>query len=198
MKQRTGRLAETWGLELSAMVLFAMLAGTGVVLMFFYRPVETWAWVDVVDMHEVSWAGSLRRLHHWGAQVLLVVVWLHMLRTFLLGAHRPPGRTNWKIGVVLLALTLALATTGYLLPWDRAAVSALELHHPTLGGKTAALEGPATSFGAEGAKGDPDSTGKEKRLLWIYVAHCVFLPAVAIFFVLQSRRLARRATEADP
>jgi menaquinol-cytochrome c reductase cytochrome b subunit len=48
-------------------------------------------------------------------------VFLHMGRTFLFGAYKYPRELNWVIGVVLLILTLVMALTGYLLPFDQRA-----------------------------------------------------------------------------
>lgn len=171
MKKLTGKLAETWGLGATAGALFALLVLTGGVLMLHYRPVVDLAWADVVDLREISWAGSFRKLHYWAAQVLIIVVWLHLLRTFLRGAHRRPRQGHWALGVVMLALTLAMATSGHLLPWDLPAVSGLSLHHPSIDGASTA----ATSLGS-------------RHLLWIYVLHCVFLPALMVGLIAYAKR----------
>jgi quinol-cytochrome oxidoreductase complex cytochrome b subunit len=41
-----------------------------------------------------------------------------MGRVFFYGAYKYPRELTWVIGVVLLILTLVMAFTGYLLPWD--------------------------------------------------------------------------------
>ena len=48
-----------------------------------------------------------------------------MARVFYTGAYKPPREFNWVVGVILLLLTLLLAFTGYLLPWDQLAVWAV-------------------------------------------------------------------------
>jgi menaquinol-cytochrome c reductase cytochrome b subunit len=48
-----------------------------------------------------------------------VLVFLHMGRTFFFGAYKYPRELNWIIGVVLVLLTLMMALTGYLLPFDQ-------------------------------------------------------------------------------
>src|SRR6202035_533810 len=63
----------------------------------------------------------VRGMHLWGASVMVVLVFLHMGRTFLFGAYKYPRELNWVIGVVLLILTLVMALTGYLLPFDQRA-----------------------------------------------------------------------------
>ena len=49
----------------------------------------------------------MRGMHRWGATVMIVLVFLHMGRTFFFGAYKYPRELNWVIGVVLLVLTLA-------------------------------------------------------------------------------------------
>jgi quinol-cytochrome oxidoreductase complex cytochrome b subunit len=63
----------------------------------------------------------VRGMHKWGASVMVVLVFLHMGRTFFFGAYKYPRELNWVIGVVLLILTMAMGFTGYLLPFDERA-----------------------------------------------------------------------------
>ncbi len=176
MKKLTGRLAETWGLGASASALGALLLLSGIVLMFHYRPMTALAWADVVDLREASAVGALRGLHYWSAQILVLVLWLHLLRVFLGGRHRAARRGNWMVGVLLLVTTLAMAATGHLLPWDQQAVSAWALQHPS-------PSPPPAS---------PPSELGDGHLLWVYAAHCVVLPLVAAALIVEHRRRHRR------
>jgi quinol-cytochrome oxidoreductase complex cytochrome b subunit len=58
-------------------------------------------------------------MHKWGASVMVILVFLHMGRTFFFGAYKYPRELNWVIGVVILILTMTMAFTGYLLPFDQ-------------------------------------------------------------------------------
>ena len=58
-------------------------------------------------------------MHKWGASVMIILIFLHMARTFFFGAYKYPRELTWVIGVVLLILTLAMGFTGYLLPFDQ-------------------------------------------------------------------------------
>jgi quinol-cytochrome oxidoreductase complex cytochrome b subunit len=58
-------------------------------------------------------------MHRWGSSVMVILVFLHMGRTFFFGAYKYPRELNWVIGVVLLILTMTMAFTGYLLPFDQ-------------------------------------------------------------------------------
>lgn len=63
----------------------------------------------------------VRSLHYWGASFMVVVVFLHMLRVFYVGAYKKPREVIWMIGTLLFVTVLAFAFTGYLLPWDQEA-----------------------------------------------------------------------------
>jgi quinol-cytochrome oxidoreductase complex cytochrome b subunit len=58
-------------------------------------------------------------MHRWGASVMIILIFLHMGRTFFFGAYKYPRELNWVIGVLLLVLTLMMGLTGYLLPFDQ-------------------------------------------------------------------------------
>jgi menaquinol-cytochrome c reductase cytochrome b subunit len=58
-------------------------------------------------------------MHKWGSSVMVILIFLHMGRTFFFGAYKYPRELNWVIGVVLLILTMAMSFTGYLLPFDQ-------------------------------------------------------------------------------
>ena len=60
-------------------------------------------------------------MHKWGSSVMVILVFLHMGRTFFFGAYKYPRELNWVIGVVLLILTMVMSFTGYLLPFDQRA-----------------------------------------------------------------------------
>jgi quinol-cytochrome oxidoreductase complex cytochrome b subunit len=50
---------------------------------------------------------------------MVILIFLHMGRTFFFGAYKYPRELNWVIGVVLLILTMTMSFTGYLLPFDQ-------------------------------------------------------------------------------
>jgi quinol-cytochrome oxidoreductase complex cytochrome b subunit len=172
--------------------LFLVETITGLLLMFYYRPVPDYAFVDMKTLENaVQFGMALRNLHRWGAHLMVILVMFHMLRVFLTGSYRPPREFNWVVGVVLLVLTLLLSFTGYLLPWDQLAFWAV-----TVGTNMAAAtpligsEGPFHSwFGVTPLNdvrflllGDMKVGGS--TLLRFYVVHCVGLPLVAIVLMM--------------
>jgi quinol-cytochrome oxidoreductase complex cytochrome b subunit len=52
---------------------------------------------------------------------MVIVVFLHLLRTYLLGAYKYPREMTWLTGGVLLLVVLVLGFSGYLLPWNQRA-----------------------------------------------------------------------------
>jgi menaquinol-cytochrome c reductase cytochrome b subunit len=111
-----------WFYTLGSATMFAFLsqAVTGVILAMYYDPSPTRAYDSVQHITNDVFLGDIvRGMHRWGATVMVVLIFLHMARTFFFGAYKYPRELNWVVGVVLLILTLAMALTGYLLPFDQ-------------------------------------------------------------------------------
>jgi quinol-cytochrome oxidoreductase complex cytochrome b subunit len=122
----TLRWATTWGLGIVALASFLLTLGTGILLMFYYKPYPDVAYASIKDIHFVVPTGQLiRNIHRWAAHVMVVSVFLHMARVFYTAAYRAPRELNWVIGMLLLVVTLGLSFTGYLLPWDQLAYWAI-------------------------------------------------------------------------
>ncbi|MHC5008571.1 MAG: cytochrome b N-terminal domain-containing protein [Planctomycetota bacterium] len=116
----TIRYTHTWGLGGMSMLLFLMLAATGVLLLFVYEPSPGAAYDSIVTIQREVFFGKLvRNIHYWSANLLIAVVVLHLLRTYLTGAYYGPRQFTWVIGLVLLLCVVIANFTGYLLPWDQ-------------------------------------------------------------------------------
>jgi len=86
----------------------------------YYEPDPTRAYESARHITEDVFLGELvRGMHKWGSTVMIILIFLHMGRTFFFGAYKYPRELNWVIGVVLLILTMAMSFTGYLLPFDQ-------------------------------------------------------------------------------
>jgi cytochrome b6 len=192
IKQQGIALSYTWCMGGITFFLFLVETLTGVLLMFYYRPTLEWAFYDIQALRDVQTLGIMREIHRWGAHLMIITVWLHMLRVFMTGSYKPPREFNWAIGVILLLLTLLLSFTGYLLPWDQLAIWAITVGSnmaratPFLGS-----EGPGAAFlkiGEVGLvhAGDDARFGLlagrfvgEGTLLRFYVLHCLAIPFIA-------------------
>ncbi|MGI8749010.1 MAG: cytochrome b [Thermoleophilaceae bacterium] len=111
-----------WFYTLGSATMFAFLsqAVTGVFLAMYYDPSTSRAYDSVAYITNEVFLGELvRGMHKWGAAVMIILIFLHMGRTFVFGAYKYPRELNWVIGVVLVVLSLAMGLTGYLLPFDQ-------------------------------------------------------------------------------
>jgi ubiquinol-cytochrome c reductase cytochrome b subunit/menaquinol-cytochrome c reductase cytochrome b subunit len=103
------------------LIAFASQAVTGVVLAMYYRPdAAGGAYESVRHINDDVFLGEfLHGMHKWGSSVMVVLIFLHMGRTFFFGAYKYPRELNWVVGVALMILTMTMAFTGYLLPFDQ-------------------------------------------------------------------------------
>ena len=102
------------------MFAFLSQAVTGVFLAMYYRPDVRPRTTSIQHINDDVFLGEfVRGMHKWGATVMIILIFLHMGRVFFFGAYKYPRELNWVIGVVLMILTLVMALTGYLLPFDQ-------------------------------------------------------------------------------
>ena len=87
---------------------------------WYYTPSTTQAYGSITHLTNEVWMGEfVRGMHKWGSSVMIILIFLHMGRTFFFGAYKYPRELNWVIGVLLLILTMTMSFTGYLLPFDQ-------------------------------------------------------------------------------
>ncbi len=113
-----------WWYTLGSASLFLaiMQALTGIFLSIYYVPTpeEAYSSVEYI-MNDVAFGWLVRGMHHWGATLMVVAVFVHMLRVFYYGAYKYPREVTWITGVLLFLITMGLGFTGYLLPWNQRA-----------------------------------------------------------------------------
>ena len=111
-----------WFYTLGSATMFAFVsqAITGVFLAMYYTPSPTQAYESARHITNDVFLGEfVRGMHKWGSSVMVILIFLHMARTFFFGAYKYPRELNWIIGVVLVILTFVMSLTGYLLPFDQ-------------------------------------------------------------------------------
>ncbi|MGZ6256220.1 MAG: selenite/tellurite reduction operon b-type cytochrome ExtP [Candidatus Limnocylindria bacterium] len=186
VKKHAVRYTYTFCLGGVSFFLFLVLTVTGVYLMFFYVPSVTRAYQDILSIeNSVAFGTFVRNMHRWGAHLMVLTVFLHMIRVFYHGAYKPPREFNWVIGVILLFCTLWLSFTGYLLPWDQIAFWAITVG--TQMATYAPLLSKESSFvllgGVEVGQG---------TLIRFYVMHVIAFPLiVAILMIVHFWRIRK-------
>ena len=106
----------------ASLFLFVMQVVTGIFLTVYYVPSPDHAYDSIqYIMNNVAFGWLIRGIHHWGATLMVIFVFIHMLRTFYFAAYKYPREVTWLTGVFLLLATLGMGFTGYLLPWNQRA-----------------------------------------------------------------------------
>jgi ubiquinol-cytochrome c reductase cytochrome b subunit len=165
---------------------------SGVFLALYYVPSADHAHTTVAYITKSVTAGSfLRSLHAYGSSAMVVVLLLHLSQTYIYGAYKGKREILWLSGCVLFALTLGMAFTGYLLPWDQRAYFA------TAVGTNAASEIPGIGESVTRMM----RGGSEMGTLTIsrfFVAHVFLIPACIFALVASHIFLFRKAGAAGP
>jgi len=106
----------------ASLFLFVLQGLTGIFLTVYYVPSPDHAYDSIqYIMNGVAFGWLIRGIHHWGATVMVVLVFIHMIRVFVTASYKYPRELTWMVGVFLLLLTLGMGFTGYLLPWNQKA-----------------------------------------------------------------------------
>ncbi|MCW1967314.1 MAG: cytochrome bc complex cytochrome b subunit [Anaerolineae bacterium] len=170
-------LYPTFRLGYLSALFFLIETITGMFLMIFYTPSPERAFANMIDiLTNVPFGSFMRDLHRLGAEVMVVVVTLHMWRTFITASYKKPRQFTWFTGVVLLIVTMFLSFSGYLLPWDQLAFWAVTIGTsmadaaPLVGREVNLLLRGAPDIGAGG-------------LLRFYLFHVLLFPAIGLVFL---------------
>ena len=168
-----------WFYTLGSATLFAFTvqAVTGVFLAMYYDPSPTQAYGSISHLTNDVFLGEfVRGMHKWGASVMIILIWLHMARTYIFGAYKYPRELNWVIGVTLLILTMVMGFTGYLLPFDQRSFWATEVGNNITG--TGPLVGPyLADFLRAGAEFGPSTLSR------FYAIHMLLVPGLIIALI---------------
>lgn len=157
-----------------ALFLFGIQVVTGILLSLYYKPSPDQAFESVrAIMTEVEFGWLIRSIHSWSANLLIGVLYLHLLTTFIMRAYRRPREFTWMTGLVLLALFLAFGFSGYLLPWNQLAFFATKVGTDIAGGVP--LVGKYVLLLARSGE---EVTGD--TLARFYSLHVVILPLVTL------------------
>ena len=166
--------------------LFGVQAGTGVLLLLYYKPSAAEAYESVqyiVTQVEFGWL--IRNLHSWSANLLIAVAFAHFFSVFLQKSYRKPRELTWLSGILLLFLMLAFGFSGYLLPWNELAFFATKVGTGIAG--SIPLVG---DFLLRLLRGGDDVTGA--TLSRFYGLHIAILPAISTVLIVLHLLLVQR------
>ncbi len=151
---------------------------TGIFLMIWYTPSPDAAYGNMINiLSNVPLGQLMRDLHRLGAEAMVLIVVLHMLRTYFTGSYKKPRQFTWFTGVILLVATAFLSFSGYLLPWDQLALWAVTI------GASMVEAAPPEVVGSNLnllLRGGPDIGAN--GLLRFYLLHVLAVPAILYIF----------------
>ncbi len=152
---------------------------TGIFLMVWYTPSPQVAYANMLAiMANVPLGQFMRDLHRLGAEAMVLIVTLHMLRTFLTASYKKPREFTWFSGIMLLVFTMVLSFSGYLLPWDQLALWAVTIGASMV--EAAPPEVVGTNLNLL-LRGGPEIGAN--GLLRFYLLHVLALPALLFVFL---------------
>ncbi len=174
------------------LITFLVLVVTGLILLQHYRPTPDEAAESIGRIMNDVWFGWLiRGIHHWAANVMMVLIVAHMIRVFLTGAYKKPRELNWIAGVLLLVTTSGFYISGFILPWDQRGfeiattiVEGLE-KIPLIGDFLAGIVTSVTPVGGE-------------ALGFFFTNHVIVLPLAIFILLLFHFVMIRRQGIAEP
>ncbi|HEU5320246.1 MAG TPA: cytochrome bc complex cytochrome b subunit [Methylomirabilota bacterium] len=152
--------------------LFMVQVGTGILLIFYYRPSAEEAYESIQFlMAEVEFGWLVRSIHAWSANLMILALFVHLFSVLFVKAYRRPREMTWVSGVALLGIALGFGFTGYLLPWNELAYFATKVGTEITG--AIPLVGP---FLLRLLRGGDEVTGA--TLTRFYGIHVAVLPAL--------------------
>src|SRR5574337_986628 len=99
-----------------SLVAFMVQVVTGMFLVFHFIPGEKEALGSIQNViHNAPYGWLIQRIHAVGPNIMVGMVFSHMLRILFKGIYRHPRELHWVSGACLLILTLLMYYTGSLL-----------------------------------------------------------------------------------
>lgn len=186
--------ALTWHRFFGALllVLLVLLVLSGAFMAFYYSPAPGSAY-DSVDyaLFTVPFGDVIKGVHHYGWNLFLMVLGVHLVRAFLVGAYKASRQLVWVSGVIILLIVPTFIITGDLLPWDQKGYWSTQVRLsiigsiPFIGDFVVRLlqGGPLTGIVA---------------LTRFYVLHILFLPCLLVLLIVIHLQFLRHRGLSEP
>ena len=175
-----------------SLLVFLVQVFTGMLLLMYYKPEPNAAWDSVTFVKSnVSMGWLVQRIHAVGANLMIVLVFMHMARVAYYKIFRAPRELHWISGVVLALLTTIMAFTGYLLPWTQ-----LSYWGAKVGTE---IPGAVPVVGAEIVRWVRRGNGISGDTLGFFFAlHIWVIPAIVVLFMGMHFAMIRRTGISRP
>lgn len=158
------------------LVLVMVLMSSGALMLFSYQPFPEFAYISVQFFeNQFIFGRMIRSLHYFAANLIVIMVFGHMLRVFFTGGYQGKRKLNWIIGLCLLSLILLSCFTGYLLPWDQTAFWAVTISLNMFDYVPAGTLLKGILIGGDGVGG--------KTLQFFFTLHTTLIPSALILFL---------------
>ena len=159
------------------LVLVALLFLSGAFMAVYFSPAPGIAY-DSIDyaLYSVPFGEMIRGVHFYSWNLLLVLLGLHLARTFIFGAYKTPRQLVWISGVMVLLIVPAFIVTGDLLPWDQKGYWSTQVRTSIM--SSVPLVGDFLVRILQG--GPKNGTVTMTRF---YVLHTIFLPNLLVILI---------------
>jgi cytochrome b6 len=157
--------------------LFIIQFITGMLLALYYVPHIDHAYKSIIDIvTKINLGWFFRSFHHWGAQLAIFFLFIHLFGTLLIKAYRKPREFIWVTGFLLLVIAIFFGLSGYLLLWDERAFAAVRV---ATGGAGAMpfVGGFIKAF----LRGGMEVTGD--TIVRFYAFHVAILPIITLLLI---------------
>lgn len=165
-------------LGLVVVVLLGLELLTGSLLALYYLPTPEAAHASLGTLlRDVHFGWLIHQIHFWGAQALIVVLLLRVLRFLFDRVYEAPRELVWIVAALLLLVGFHLDLTGRALPWTTQAywssVRSLEI------AASVPIYGSVVLF----LLGGGGTAITDLTLIRFYVMHVAVLPLLAVLLV---------------
>jgi ubiquinol-cytochrome c reductase cytochrome b subunit len=160
----------------STLFVFILQIVTGIALASSYVASTAQAYNTLLFISGTTFGRIVRGIHAFGASAMVILIGVHAIRVYLMGAYKYPRQMNWLTDASLLLFTLLMAFTGQLLRWDQTGFWSVVIAAEQAG-RTPFIGNWLGHFILAG------DTAGGATLSRFFAAHVFFIPALIFMFL---------------